>query len=346
MSLMSEEENENSPQNKAAKEYIKISTTVIKKMQKALPFDVYIQRAPGKYTKIIVAGNSVDKEQLEKYQTEKNVMFLYVHEKQIDTYHYQVESLLESALSNDGNSTKAEVRSILNEMTHIALDEMYEKTDISTKTLRWAQISVEGCTKILEQDFTGLLKIIKVFAARPHHMKHAFMTSMFSLLIGKGMEYESERTLRNLGLGGLLHDIGLTRLSPEISTKTDLTPEEWKEMKQHPELGVVILDSLPGIPSEVRQIVLQHHEQPNGMGFPNSLHDREIFQLAKVVAVADSFCDLITKKADSEVEYSPIEAIKRIEDDIGKYDKQVVKAFKKVVLPAQGTTKKTPRFHN
>ena len=87
-----------------------------------------------------------------------------------------------------------------------------------------------------------------------------------------------------------------------------LTPEQWKEIKTHCELGKRQLDMVKGIRPEVLSIVMQHHEQPNGKGYPNNLTGNQIFHPAKIVAIADGFSALLSDRPFREAK-TPKEAI-------------------------------------
>jgi HD-GYP domain-containing protein (c-di-GMP phosphodiesterase class II) len=67
-------------------------------------------------------------------------------------------------------------------------------------------------------------------------------------------------------------------------------------MHTHPKLGLKALEDTTTIPDEVRYIVYQHHEQPSGKGYPNRIRSTVIYYPAKIVALADAFSALISKR--------------------------------------------------
>jgi putative nucleotidyltransferase with HDIG domain len=315
-------------------EYIRIATAILIRVNGNLPFDIYIERAHGKFTKIFHCDQALDVSQVKRYYEEKKVKYFYVHNASKDTYSHYVEKLLEASLAEPNSLTPQAMRSILNEMVNISLESIYSKTDVDQKGIQFAATAVKGCTQLLENDFDGLCRIMKMLATRPFSLKHSFMVSIFSLLLARGLEYESERTLLNLGIGALLHDIGMTRVKPELVTKVDLSAEEFKEIKEHTHLGVRIVDSIKkGITSEIRCIILQHHEQPNGYGYPNALIDREIYPLAKIVTIADVFCSLISESPYGRSPIKTNEAIKHMLEERGRFDQGFLQVFAKIVMP-------------
>jgi HD-GYP domain-containing protein (c-di-GMP phosphodiesterase class II) len=138
--------------------------------------------------------------------------------------------------------------------------------------------------------------------------------------------------LQIVGLGGFLHDIGMTQLPRAICDSVNpLNEEEWKEMKSHPGLGLRMLEGAHSISDGVRYIVYQHHEQPSGQGYPNGLRDNAIYLPAKVISLADSFSALISKRPFREA-FSVEDAIGVLERETGKFDPNLVGILKTIFL--------------
>jgi HD-GYP domain-containing protein (c-di-GMP phosphodiesterase class II) len=90
-------------------------------------------------------------------------------------------------------------------------------------------------------------------------------------------------------LSGLLHDIGKIGIDDTVLRKPGaLTPEEYEHIKSHAEIGYRILAGLKQL-DEVLPVVLHHHEQWDGKGYPHNLAGEAIPLMARICAVADSF---------------------------------------------------------
>jgi putative nucleotidyltransferase with HDIG domain len=88
--------------------------------------------------------------------------------------------------------------------------------------------------------------------------------------------------------GALLHDIGKIGVRDAILLKPGpLTPEEWVDMKKHPELGYRMLQNIPYLKSAA-DIVYQHQEKWNGQGYPRQLKGEEIVIGARLFCIADT----------------------------------------------------------
>lgn len=106
-----------------------------------------------------------------------------------------------------------------------------------------------------------------------------------------------------------------------------MTAIQLREIKEHPQLGKKILDNIRSVPSEVGQIVLQHHEQPNGLGYPNHLGGTQIYMPAKIVSISDAFVTLTTRSPLRVEPFSALQAIQHMKDDINKYDLNLLRLF-------------------
>ena len=108
-----------------------------------------------------------------------------------------------------------------------------------------------------------------------------------------GLDRDSMVALRR---GGYLHDLGKIAVPDEILKKgSDLTPEEWKLMKQHPVTGENICRPLKSL-RLVLPIIRHHHEHIDGSGYPDGLRAAEIPLLARILQVVDVYDALRTAR--------------------------------------------------
>ena len=99
--------------------------------------------------------------------------------------------------------------------------------------------------------------------------------------------------LEMIGQGALLHDIGKIGVRDSILLKPGpLTPEEWVEMRLHPEIGMRMLSAIPYL-KEATQIVYQHQERWDGKGYPRTLKGNDIVVGARIFSIVDAL-DAIT----------------------------------------------------
>jgi response regulator RpfG family c-di-GMP phosphodiesterase len=117
-----------------------------------------------------------------------------------------------------------------------------------------------------------------------------------SLALGRAFKLADD-ALQSLEWGAYLHDIGKIAIPDAILLKPGpLTPEEWTAIREHPQIGYVILEELHFLPLETLQIVRSHQERMNGTGYPDGLIGAEIPFLARLFAVVDVFDALISQR--------------------------------------------------
>jgi HD-GYP domain-containing protein (c-di-GMP phosphodiesterase class II) len=126
--------------------------------------------------------------------------------------------------------------------------------------------------------------------------RHSIGVAVLSRLIGK-LRRMSEPELLELTVAGFLHDIGKVKIPERIVQKTGkLSPEEIAQIRRHPEYGYEIMSHSPGITERQALVALQHHEREDGSGYPFGLTGAEIDPHSKIVAVADVFHAMISRR--------------------------------------------------
>ncbi|HAR43000.1 MAG TPA: hypothetical protein DCS07_10295 [Bdellovibrionales bacterium] len=319
-------------------DYIDISISVLCRIPGAAPFDIFIRRAEKTYTKLINKGDPVDYDRLESYHLKKGIESLSVCRCDYQSYLMLAERVAADCVADPGSVTPGEMTDIVKEMANLTMIDLFVRTEMDQRSVAHATDTVKGCITALTKDPTSFINILKMMKHHPYLMKHALATSIFSLLLARKSGFESSRSLLSIGLGALIHDIGITRMTFSPEDFVDLSPDQWKEIRRHPEFGKRLLDPLKQINAEVRAIVLQHHEQPNGNGYPNGLHDAEIYLPAKIISVCDSFSALISDRPHRKA-FSPTKALELMSEDRGKLDPQLLNHFAEILMPLKAKAK-------
>lgn len=313
-------------------EFADIKTVVLRRIGTVLPFDIYIKRAENAYSKIFLKSEPLDVPRMDSYEQEKGISRFYVKRDDYQQYLLYVEQIANRAFANPGKEKKEDLINLLKEMVDLTMLEFVTHKRVDERSVAYAVTTTKGCVELLSSDTKSLTQVLKLMTSHPYLMKHALATSVFALILAKQSGMTSDKTLNALGLGSLLHDVGMSMLAMDIESKPELTPDEFKELKQHPELGKRLLDNIRGIPPEVREIVMQHHEQPNGNGYPNGLRANEIIHLAKIVAIADSFAALISARPFRPEPQHPLTALNTMQEDRGKFDSKLMAEFFKIFV--------------
>ncbi len=132
-----------------------------------------------------------------------------------------------------------------------------------------------------------------------------------TMVIGKSLGY-SMMKLAPLGLASQLMNIGYILLPDGILDKPgSLSAEEHAEIHKHPEYGAKLLKDTGRVGDDVVETVLQHHERWDGSGYPNGLKGKDISVPARLIAIADSYYALVSRRPHRQ-EMLPHEAIEFI----------------------------------
>ena len=123
---------------------------------------------------------------------------------------------------------------------------------------------------------------------------HSVGVSVYSVMLARKIGWTASSTLAKVGLAGLLHDIGKKEISKETLAKprAQLTPDEIKTIESHTTRGRDILREMKNVPTEVAEAAFQHHELAHGGGYPRAIPDAQIHPIAKIVTIANRFCEL------------------------------------------------------
>ena len=124
-------------------------------------------------------------------------------------------------------------------------------------------------------------------AKDPYTGGHTERVADYALELARELSFSAE-DLRSVAVGGVIHDIGKIGIRDQVLLKTGrLDPEEWSEMRRHPEISSYILDELE-IPAIAKGMARSHHERFDGGGYPDGLVGEAIPLAARILSVADA----------------------------------------------------------
>ena len=137
---------------------------------------------------------------------------------------------------------------------------------------------------------------------------HALDVSVYMTAFGRFLEMSREDVVL-LGHVGLLQDVGKVRLPDRLITKRDrLSVEEFELAKKHVEYSAEILRETAGLPAQLPELALLHHERHDGSGYPNKLRGREIGLIGSIGAIVDTF-DALTARRPYAAPVAPSTAL-------------------------------------
>ncbi len=220
---------------------------------------------------------------------------LYISSKDTDKYlKYQEENL--KHIIEDDTKSSLEKSGVLYQVAENLMQELLDNPRSGQhieRTSAWVGNTVHH---ILENEdtFSSLFKIIT------HDYQiytHSINTSVIGLLFGRYLSLKPEE-LNSLGMGLLLHDIGKVTVPLSIIKKRGkLTVNEFKEIKKHPKAGLELLDHRSDVDNLSLKIVMQHHENNDGTGYPYGIGGSDIHLLGHISRIIDAYDAMTTNRS-------------------------------------------------
>lgn len=164
---------------------------------------------------------------------------------------------------------------------------------------------------------------------------HTRRVATLAVAIGERLGLPEGR-LRQLALGGLLHDVGKLSVPNSILNKPGkLTDAEFAEIRRHPGAGRELLSELGGFSPLVLDLVESHHERLDGRGYPNGVAAGELDLAVRILTVADVY-DALTADRVYRAAWPAERALTLLEDERDTaFDPECVAALRTVVAVEQ-----------
>lgn len=146
---------------------------------------------------------------------------------------------------------------------------------------------------------------------------HSVNVCVISLALADALSISSQEKLE-IGMAGLLHDVGKTQLALDLIRKPGtLTVEEFEEIKKHPEEGFVLLGKMPHIRPGSAHIVREHHMRYDRTGYPGVDPEYRLHDYSQIIAVADCY-DALTTMRSYQMAKTPLQALEIMRKIAGK----------------------------
>jgi HD-GYP domain-containing protein (c-di-GMP phosphodiesterase class II) len=165
------------------------------------------------------------------------------------------------------------------------------------------RLDVAGITERLKE----LIELVKssrdtilrlpefVYISDNYLHQHSLNCAILSLAMGDSLRLPPHRLIE-LGIGALLHDIGMLKLPEALYLNPrQLGPREWQMIKAHPMLSYRILKGF-SVSDTIALTAYEHHERLDGTGYPRALAGEKITLYSRILAVADSYESMTTKR--------------------------------------------------
>ncbi|MFB3887205.1 MAG: HD-GYP domain-containing protein [Thermodesulfobacteriota bacterium] len=195
------------------------------------------------------------------------------------------------------------------------------------KLKRLAQKAVH----LVMEDESILLGMATIKSYDEYTFNHSVNVSIYSLAMGKRLGF-STKTMTELGITALLHDIGKSKIPRDVLNKPSAFDEgEWGMMKKHPLWGVEILLNLKQLGEINPRIVVgifDHHLKSDFSGYPRLFRKKEVSLFGQILQIADSYDAMTTPTIYRKTSFTPEQALAVMLKERGiRYDATLLKIF-------------------
>ncbi|MCP4264568.1 MAG: HD domain-containing protein [Candidatus Brocadiaceae bacterium] len=290
-------------------------------------FDLFLKSHVNGHVKYILfsRGNEQFTPERKEELLSKNVQEFYISTEDTDKYlRYQEKNL--KYIVEDSNKSSHEISGALYQiagnLTKDILNDPASGQNIQ-RTSEWVNNTISHITQN-ENTFTSLLEVTS------HDYQtytHSINVSIIGLLFGRYLSLK-QHELNSLGKGLLLHDIGKVTLPAELIHKHDnLTKEEFNKIKKHPKAGLDLLEHNTNIDSLSLKVVIQHHENYDGSGYPYGLEGGDIHLLGHISRIIDAY-DVMTSNRPSAEAMGPFATLAALKGEMPNcFNDELLKEF-------------------
>lgn len=170
---------------------------------------------------------------------------------------------------------------------------------------------VEDTVESIIRNPTALMLLVQLEKSDSYTYNHALGTSVWCAEFGRHLGLEKAE-IQQLALGGLLLDVGKTKLPRALFSKETFGETDWKLIRTHVQHSVKIVSKSKQIDNPVMQMVATHHERHDGTGYPEGLAGDDIPLFGQIAGLVDSYDAMTTKRPYMAQVRSPHQAISEV----------------------------------
>jgi putative nucleotidyltransferase with HDIG domain len=197
--------------------------------------------------------------------------------------------------------------------------------------IRKAKRLMQNAVNAILQDDSTLLGLANIKNYDEYTFNHSVNVAIYAIALGQRIGIPKKH-LSHLGMAGLFHDMGKTRIPKEILNKTGkLSPEEWSMMRSHPVIGTELIMRMKEwgeLSTRMIEGAFEHHLRYDLTGYPRLTRKRKITLFGRIITVADFYDALVRPRVYNRFPYVSEKILGIMLERSGKdFDPAIVKVF-------------------
>ena len=243
----------------------------------------------------------------------------------------KLESFRDEEIYVDSEDQKRQSKEIYFKSINLVKEVMEGVKQQKALNVRKAKRLMQSAVNSIIQDDSTLLGLANIKNYDDYTFNHSVNVAIYAIALGQRIGVPKKH-LAHLGMSGLFHDAGKTRIPKEILNKTEkLTAEEWVIMRAHPIIGAEIVISMKEwgeLSTRMIDASFEHHLKYDLTGYPKLARRRKVSLFGRIVAIADFYDALVRPRVYNRYPFVSEKILGFMLERSGKdFDPALVKVF-------------------
>jgi len=300
------------------------------------PVNLYIQIGDPPSSSLYKTAQTPLSEEVRERLLERGVSQLYVRKEDEQQYLDYVEQNIDDIIRDDLLPPDRACQIVYRGSSRVMVD-VFDNPRAG-RNLKRVQKMVEATVLSVMKHRDALWQMTSMASHDYYTYTHCVNVGVFLVAASKDLlGVKDEASLQRIGLGGMLHDIGKSLIPEDILNKPGkLDEDEFEKIKEHPLLGLELINRSRKLPGVAASIVRGHHEHFDGTGYPDGLSGERINRIVRLSTIIDVYDALTTRRAYAEAR-EPFEALELMLTKMPEqFDRSLLQGFVKFLGPRDG----------
>ena len=262
--------------------------------------------------------------------------YLYVNKqleyRNIESIHVgKLESFRDEDIYVDSEDQKRHSKEVYFKSIGLVKEVVESINQQKALNIRKAKRLMQNTVNAIMQDDSTLLGLANIKNYDEYTFNHCVNVAIYAIALGQRIGI-SKKHLSHLGMAGLFHDMGKTRIPKEILNKTGkLSPEEWSMMRSHPIAGAELIMRMKEwgeLSTRMMSGAFEHHLRYDLTGYPKLTRKKKTTLFGRIVTIADFYDALVRPRVYNRYPYVSEKILGIMLERSGKdFDPSLVKVF-------------------